>query len=200
MAGSYTGETPEIMSRQGFPNSSQPPASGGSTGLKSPSSGSLPRLPRISTEPIEDSVPPEPSRPKSNAPVAFYGNVTVAWDSAAPIRWARREPLGPQFDRHYAIRVTGLPVQSFMSEGGRIPMIFRLLTGALLDARGKKRESADYVTRVPETRTMVFAFRASEFPLRRGDRFVSFSLNLDDLVVKARFDLRLMTWRDLLAV
>jgi hypothetical protein len=151
---------------------------------------------------MADGIPPDPrgSHPGSTAPVAFYGEVTVTWESSAPIRLARREPLGPEFDRHYAIRVTGLPTQTFMNSAGRTPLIFRLLTGAVLERRFGKRESSDYVARIPEKKSLLFAFRTEHFPLRQSDSHVYFALNLNEMTVKVRFDLRLMVYRGLLAV
>jgi hypothetical protein len=160
----------------------------------------LPRTPRISTTPIEDTVAPEESKPGSNAPVAFYGQVTVTWESAAPIRLARREPLGPEFAQHYAIRVTGLPPQTFMNDSGKTPAIFRLLTATFLDARAGRRELPDYVLRIPEQKALVFAFPTAGLRLSRADRVVSFTMNLNEMSIKVRFDPRQMTFRDLLAV
>lgn len=202
MSGSYTDAPPlDIDRRQtGIPGtptngSSSGPSPSGTSGTARPP-GSFPRLPRINTDPIEDTTP---SKKTSNAPVAFYGDVTVTWESAAPIRLARREPLGQEFEHHYAVRVTGLPPQTFMSDAGSAPAVFRLLVGTSIE-RGGKRERPDYVLRLPEKKSLIFAFPAPEFTLRRRDRYVSFVLNVNEMAIKVRFDLRLMVFRDLLAV
>jgi hypothetical protein len=125
--------------------------------------------------------------------------VTVTWESAAPVRLARREPLTAEFERHYAIRVAGIPARAFLQSDGA-PAIFPLLNGASLRVRGRKPLRADYVLPIPAKKSVMFAFPAAGFPLRREDRFVSFAMNVNEMVVKARFDLRAMSFRDLLAV
>jgi hypothetical protein len=124
----------------------------------------------------------------------------VSWESAAPVRLARNEPLPPEFDKHYAVRVTGLPAQTFMPDTGRTPVIFRLLIGTSLEVNSGKRERSDYVLRIPEKSSILFAFPAQSFPLRSGDRFVSFAMNLNQMIVRARFDLRLMAFEGTIAV
>ena len=143
---------------------------------------------------------PQSSPANSSAPVAFYGDVVVSWESAAPLRLARNEPLPPEFDNQYAVRVTGLPAQTFMPDTGQTPVIFRLLSGTSLEVSSGKREQSDYVLRIPEKNSILFAFRAQQFPLRASDHFVSFAMNLNQMMVRARFDLRLMTFGEAIAV
>jgi len=123
----------------------------------------------------------------------------VTWESAAPVRLARREALPPEFDRHYAIRVTGIPARAFMQSDGA-PAIFPLLNGTTLRVRGRKPLRADYVLPIPAKKSVTFAFPAAGFPLRRENGPVSFAMNVNEMVVKARFDLKAMSFRGLLAV
>jgi hypothetical protein len=203
MEGSYTDAAPFDMSqhRAAVP----PPVAPGSTGTGpgSPSAGSVtgnaPRVPRINPQSIDDSLPPPEPQRRSSSSVAFYGEVTVTWESAAPVRLARREPLPAEFERHYAIRVTGIPARAFLQSDGA-PAIFPLLNGTTLGVRGRKPLRADYVLPVAQKKSLTFAFPAAGFPLRRENGTVSFSMNVNEMVVKARFDLRTMSFRDLLAV
>ena len=143
---------------------------------------------------------PVSSRRNSSAPVAFYGQVTVTWESAAPIRLARREPLGEEFNYRYALRITGLPAQTYMPETGNIPVVIRLLTGTTLETASKKHEQSNYVLRVPEKKSLIFAFVRQGFPINGSTGFVWFSMNLNEMTVRVRFDLHTMNFRNLTAV
>jgi hypothetical protein len=157
---------------------------------------------RVAEGLAEDGIPlaGENSIGNSSAPVAFYGEVVVTWESAAPIRLVRREPLPPDFENRYAVRITGLPAQTFMPETGRTPVIFRLLMGTTIEVNAGKRRQSDYVLRLPDKNSVVFAFPVAGFPLTRADRFVSFAMDLNQMMVRARFDLRLMTFGETIAV
>jgi hypothetical protein len=143
---------------------------------------------------------PASSARNSSAPVAFYGQVTVSWESAAPIRLARKSTLPEEFNDCYAIRITGLPAQTFMPETGRIPVIIRLLTGTTLATSSKKHEQAYYVLRLPDEKSLIFAFLRHDFPLISSTGFVWFTMNLNEMKVRVRFDLRSMNFRGVIAV
>jgi hypothetical protein len=143
---------------------------------------------------------PQASAGNSSAPLAFYGEVVVTWESAAPIRLARDKPLDSEFDNRYALRITGLPAQTFMPDTGRSPVVFRLLIGTSLEMNAGKREQSDYVLRMPEANSIMFAFPKRSFPLRPSDRFVSFAMHLNQMTIHVRFDLRLMIFGETLAV
>jgi hypothetical protein len=132
--------------------------------------------------------------------VAFYGEVVVSWESAAPVRLARKEPLPDEFRNRYAIRIAGLPAQTFMPDTGYPPLIFRLLGGATLEAGVRRRETADYVLRMPEKKALLFAFPMAGLPLSKSDHFVAFSLNLNEMMIRVRFDLHVMRFHNLPAV
>jgi len=190
MAGSGLGTRPMVVNRPGTTDVPRPP------GRQSPSLEAT----------AERAVPPDTESPgmNSSAPVAFYGEVVVSWESAAPIRLARKlarhEPLAPEFDKHYAVRITGLPAQTFMPDTGRTPVIFRLLTGTTLAVNTRKPRQSDYVLRMPEKNSILFAFPTQGFSLRPADHFVSFAMDLNQMMVRARFDLRLMTFEEAMAV
>jgi hypothetical protein len=157
---------------------------------------------RLDPGAADEAVPPAPqaSAGNSSAPLAFYGEVVVTWESALPIRLARDKPLDSEFDNRYALRITGLPAQTFMPDIGRSPVVFRLLIGTSLQVNAGKREQSDYVLRMPEANSILFAFPKRGFPLRSSDRFVSFAMNLNQMTIRVRFDLRLMTFGDAIAV
>jgi hypothetical protein len=192
MAGSTLGARP-IASQQASQASTDPPARITSR-INKPS------------EAINETIPlvPESSAGNSSAPIAFYGEVVVTWESAQPVRLSRQltsdAPLTPEFDNHYAVRITGLPAQTFMPETGRSPVIFRLLIGTTLEMNGRKREQSDYVLRMPQKNSILFAFPTHDFPLHPADRFVSFAMDLNQMMVRARFDLRLMNYGDAIAL
>jgi hypothetical protein len=170
-------------------------ASGGSTSGGSSSTGrALRNTPEIA--------PPNPTIPteNSNVAVAFYGEVVVSWESAAPMLLARRQPLLEEFRDRYAIRISGLPAQTFMPDTGYPPLIFRLLGGATLEAGVRRHETADYVLRMPEKKALIFAFPMAGLPLSKSDHFASFSLNLNEMMIRVRFDLRSMRFHNQPAV
>lgn len=54
-------------------------------------------------------VQPSPQPESAKEALAFYGPVTVRWESAEPILQVTRTLLPDQFKNHYVISVTGLP-------------------------------------------------------------------------------------------
>jgi hypothetical protein len=170
---------PPVLSN---PNSTNPPA---------------PRPPRIATENAEDNIPPFEIPGESTVGIAFYGYVTVIWESAEPIRLLRKQPLGPEFNSHYAIRIIGLPPETYTHDTGEIPLIFRLLGGATLQTRFHRRIPADYVA---TDNSLIFAFPKASLPLKPTDRSVTFALNLNEMSFKVRFEPRRMIWNSHLAL
>ncbi len=77
-----------------------------------------------------------------------------------------------------------------MSEAGRTPVIFRLLTETKLESGSKKRAPPDYVLRMPEKKSLMFAFPVDKLLFGPANRYVVFSMNLNEILVRVRFDLR----------
>ena len=105
-----------------------------------------------------------------------------------------------EFENRYAIRVTGLPSQTFMPETRAVPVVARLLTGASLEVSPQRHQQAWYVMRMAEKKSLVFAFPKDKLRLSLSTGYVWFNLKVNQMVIRVRFDLRTMRFRDLLAV
>jgi hypothetical protein len=113
-----------------------------------------------------DNASPSDAVPAANAhvgPVAFYGEVVVTWESAEPVRLARNQPLPAKFVNHYALRVTGLPLQL-------LKLTARELKATVIEVSSKKRERADYAELSADKRSLLFGFPAENVPLNARPR------------------------------
>lgn len=142
-----------------------------------------------------------PLRPRGNATgssstaLAFYGDVTVIWASAAPVLAVRKLPGLPQFGQHHVISVAGLPPQIVRNANG----LDLFLSTSLTPGR-RSPVPPDFVHQSDDGRTLYLAFPVQKLRLRSGDRRVVFSLTVGGVVVKTVFELPLMFFSGELAV
>jgi hypothetical protein len=153
---------------------------GEQTGPPSKGGGRVMTLPSLdATPPVEDA--------NSRESLAFYGQVTIRWESAIPILQITRSVLPVEFLNHYVISVTGLPA-GVLSIGWH-------LASAALAARGHSFERAEFVGLAGDKLALLFAFQKLRPPIKESDRTLSFVMNLSGIKVKATFQPKGMTYR-----
>jgi hypothetical protein len=125
-------------------------------------------------------------------PVVPVTEVTVVWESAQPLLDTLKSTFPPDFANHYVIGISDLPP----AEGGR--KVNQDSMTANLQARGK--DSIDAGDILPARGVVLFAFSKDLLPLRAADKEVIFTLETNQFSVKARFELKEMMYRGMLAV
>jgi hypothetical protein len=132
----------------------------------------------------------------------------VRWESAAPVRAARKQEGQEQDAAFYVISVSGLPSM----RGGRRPagddapppeagkeMQERIKQGTSLRPKGRVAISPARVENAGDG-LMLFLFTKEAIPLSLDDKEVDFTTHLGPLEVKAKFVLKEMKYRGKLAV
>jgi hypothetical protein len=156
-------------------------------------------------------VPPDPMpRPISNQiglrPVptpqrtggwAFYGDVTIRWESAAPLRAAEGRALSPEFAQHYVITITGLPLDTLETvlPQGVVPFL-----GTQLKFSGQRPIPMEYVFLSRDKKTLGLAFPRKSSSLPANTTKAEFRMLCRGLTLKSTFDLKTMIWRGKLAL
>jgi hypothetical protein len=131
-------------------------------------------------------------------------NIIVRWESAQPIRDALRAPLPAEFDGHYVLSVTNLPVSIVRTSGRGVvttpeDVIERLQNGATLEARGKGPVEAG-IARRTRIGSFMFGFSRDSMRLESADRDIVFKLEVAQVSIKTKFDAKEMTYHGKLAV
>ena len=130
--------------------------------------------------------------------------ITVRWESAQPILDALRAPLPAEFDGHYVVSVTNLPI----APGRRArpgeaaepdDTLERLQNGTTLEAKGKDPASAG-IARRSHIGSILFGFSKDYLHLAPGDRDIVFKIDIKQLTLKTKFDGKDMMYRGKLAV
>jgi len=143
-------------------------------------------------------------------------DATVTWESAQPLLDALKYPIPAEFANHYAIGVANLPI---VVEGGRLPrkgvapspsappravdqeeLLDWLKNGAILRAKSRDPVQAGVVRPARGGAMILFGFSQELLPLSVSDRDVVFTLDNDQLSLKARFDPKEMIYRGKLAL
>jgi len=113
----------------------------------------------------------------------------VCWDSARPILDALGNLLPPGLEGHYVIGVTDPEHE-----------IDPLKASSSLTAKGKEPVQAGTIVRGRDKVTVFIAFSKELLPLTTRDREVVFSLDTDQIGLKAKFDPRQMLYKGELAL
>jgi len=119
----------------------------------------------------------------------------VRWESARPILDATGIPLSTDFRGHYVIGVTGLQVPPAQRPG-----MLQILQGAAFLEKGKERVQPGVAEYSRDGATIFFGFSRELFPLTAADKEVQFEINTGDLRIRAKFELKEMTYRGQLAL
>jgi hypothetical protein len=134
-----------------------------------------------------------PGPQTQNAPgVAFYGETTIRWESAAPVAAVTATPLPAEFARYYVISVTGLPsaqMEAAMPEG------MKPFLGTSLAVKDRAAVPAEYVFLTRDRKTVGFAMPSGRLPLRTEDGTATFRLAFRGLTLRANFNLKAMEYR-----
>jgi hypothetical protein len=113
----------------------------------------------------------------------------VCWDSARPILDALGNMIPPGLEGHYVIGVTDSDHE-----------VDPLKTSSSLTAKSQHPVQASTVVRGRDKVTVFFAFSRELLPLTARDREVLFSLDTDQIALKAKFDPKTMIYRGELAL
>ncbi len=130
--------------------------------------------------------------------------VIVRWESAQPILDALRAPLSAEFEGHYVLSVTNLPLGAARRPGRGDETtpdetLDRIQNGATLEVKGKDAAEAGIVRRT-HIGSILFGFSKDQLRLTSSDREIIFALNTSILTLKTKFDAKEMTYRGKLAV
>jgi hypothetical protein len=130
--------------------------------------------------------------------------VYVRWESAQPILDALRAPLAAEFEGHYVLSVTNLPLPSVRRAGRGADTtpddtLDRIQAGTTLQVKGKEPVEAGIVRRT-RIGSILFGFLKDQVRLTPGDREVIFALNTSQLTLKTSFDTKEMSYHGKLAV
>ena len=136
--------------------------------------------------PSLDATPP-PEDANARESLAFYGQVTIRWESATPILQITPSVLPVEFLDRHVISVTGLP-------SGVLSIGWHLASAALV-ARGHSPERAEFVGLAGDKLALLFAFQKLHPPIRASDRTLSLVMNLSGIKVKATFQPKGMIYR-----
>ena len=118
-------------------------------------------------------------------PIVSVSEVTVVWASAKPLLDALKSHFPADFANHYIISISDLPSKA------------KALTANL---RTKNKESVGSGAIEPTRNATLFAFSKELLPLSVADKEVIFTVEADLFSVRARFDLREMLYRGMLAI
>jgi hypothetical protein len=134
-----------------------------------------------------------PAQHTQNAPgVAFYGETTIRWESAAPAAAVATTPLPAEFAGYYVISVTGLPSVQLESA---MPQGMKPFLGTSLAVKDRPAAPAEYVFLTKDKKTVGFAFPSDRLPLRKEDGVATFTMVLQGLGLRANFNLKTMLYR-----
>jgi hypothetical protein len=131
-------------------------------------------------------------------------DIIVRWESAQPIRDALRAPLPADFDGHYVVSVTNLPIANPRrpgrgSEVDPDDIMDRLQNGATLQTKARGPAEAG-IARRSQIGSILFGFSKDSLPLAAGDRDIVFALEIKQMTIKTKFDAKEMTYHGKLAV
>jgi hypothetical protein len=139
----------------------------------------------------------------------------VMWQSAQPILDALKTPLPEAFANHYVIGVSGFTLprarrqqdedsgdnsstQSRQSDDDRLSNLKQFAT---LQPKGRDLLQAGVVQlQANSLNSLLFGFSRDGFDISRDDKEVEFHCKLGNLLIKARFDPKEMTYHGKLAV
>jgi hypothetical protein len=130
--------------------------------------------------------------------------VIVRWESGQPILDALHAPLAADFDGHYVVSVTNLPIETVRRPGrgndaGPDDALDRLQNGATLQVKSKGPAEAG-IARRTRIGSILFGFSKDYVRVAPGDREILFRLDTGQLTLQAKFDPKEMNYRGKLAL
>jgi hypothetical protein len=151
-------------------------------------------------DPVGGAIPGGRSgRRQSSAP-----DIGVRWESAQPILDALKTHIPPEFDGHYVLGVTNLPIAGTRASGrggdaAPDDVLERLQNGATLEAKGKDPVESG-IARRTRGGEILLGFSKDYLHLAATDREIIFGLTMERFSIKAKFDGKDMVYRGKLAV
>jgi hypothetical protein len=127
----------------------------------------------------------------------------IRWESAKPIREARKKSLPADVEKFYVLSLTGLPM--FGGIEGRVPnrddrpqissgeRLANLQKNTLLQVRRKDPMRPERVEEFEEG--MLFLFSRDDRPIREESKEIVFQTKMGPLELKAKFVLKEMVYR-----
>ncbi|MGA2716820.1 MAG: hypothetical protein ABSG41_27340 [Bryobacteraceae bacterium] len=147
--------------------------------------------------------PTGPSGDRGRRRPAASERIIVRWESAQPILDALRAPLAADFEGHYVVSVTNLPIAfARKGPGGQTTpddTLDRVQNGATLQVRGKDPAEAG-IARRTRIGSILFGFSKDYLQLTASDRDIVFKLDTEQLTMMAKFDAKEMMYHGKLAV
>lgn len=142
---------------------------------------------------------------------------TVRWESAKPVQEALKTPLPEGLAGTYVISVSGVPVlsprrertddgdaDSTVSKGLSDDVLDRIKNLTYLEPKGKSPAQPSVVQKGPVSSSgipmLLFGFPREVLALSADDREVVFSTKLGALEIKSKFNLKVMMYRNELAL
>ena len=135
---------------------------------------------------------------------AVSERIIVRWESAQPILDALKAALPADFEGHYVVSVTNLPITFVRrpapgAETTPDDMLDRLQNGATVQIKGKEPAEAGIVRRT-HIGSFLFGFAKDYVRLSPGDRDIIFALDTEKLTLKTKFDAKEMIYHGKLAI
>jgi hypothetical protein len=130
-------------------------------------------------------------------------NIIVRWESAQPILDALKAPLPADFEGHYVVSVTNLPLvirrPGRGDETAPDDTLDRIQSGTTLQVKGRDPVEAG-IARRTHIGSVLFGFLKDQLRLTSGDREIAFALTTQRLSLKTKFDTKEMIYHGKLAV
>ncbi len=129
-------------------------------------------------------------------------NVVITWESALPLYDALHYKIPADFINHYVIGIKDLPIVVDAGPERQSPeqLIDWLENSATLRAKSKEPVQCGVVATSREGSMVLFGFLRDLIPLTAKDKEVLFTLDTNQLVVKAEFRPKDMIYRGQLAL
>jgi hypothetical protein len=151
----------------------------------------------------------------SEMPLSY--RATVRWESAQPIRDALKSPLPQELAGDYVISVSGVPIlargrqhtedgenEATISKGLSAEVLERIKDLTYLEPKGKEPAQPALVLKGQITSagmpTLLFGFPREVMPITADDGQVTFTTNLGQIEVRAKFVLKDMMYHKELAL
>ncbi len=128
-------------------------------------------------------------------------NAVVRWESAAPVKDARKKKLPRDPAGGYVISVSGLPMLSDLGATLEASGLDALKKATQLMREGKPPVNASYITMpFDESGIILFYFAAGSDPITAGDKQVTFQTKIQQFGLQVKFAPKEMMYRGNLAL
>lgn len=142
--------------------------------------------------------------PRGGGRGARPDRIIVRWESAQPILDALRSPFPADFEGHYVVSVTNLPLAPRRRtppgvEAAPDDTLDRMQSGTTLQVKGRDPAEAGFARRT-HIASILFGFSKDVLRLTPNDREILFTLDTEILTLKTKFDGKDMIYHGKMAV